>query len=340
MKAYRIALMIASTLSLIGNSTRSNAADFYAASGQGAAGELYLIDPTSGATITDVGPLKDSSALNYGMTGMAFDPVSGVLYGSSANQPASTAGRLVTIDPATGLVTPIGSFNLAAGGTMTDLAFDPTTDTLYGISSNGGANLYTINTATGQPTLVGSSGLSFTNGGGLAIDSTGVIYGTPLSPTDTFGTYDKTTGAYTNIANPTLPNGRGFDALSFDGSTLYGTEAGTASHLVTIDTTTGAVTDLGATAAQFMDALAVRPAAALQGDYNHNGTVEAGDYVVWRRGGSPNPNSPADYDTWRANFGNSAGSGASLSSTSVPEPTTATLLGMMIGSVFCTRRRS
>src|SRR5262245_30399917 len=44
------------------------------------------------------------------------------------------------------------------------------------------------------------------------------------------------------------------------------------------------------------------------GDYNNNGTVDAGDYVLWRKGGplqnDPTPGVQAgDYDVWRANFG-------------------------------------
>jgi hypothetical protein len=42
-------------------------------------------------------------------------------------------------------------------------------------------------------------------------------------------------------------------------------------------------------------------AAYLPGDFNHDATVDAGDYIVWRKiGGSSN-----DYNTWRANFGRS-----------------------------------
>jgi hypothetical protein len=66
---------------------------------------------------------------------------------------------------------------------------------------------------------------------------------------------------------------------------------------VTIDATTGAVTDIGATTATKLDGLAFKPSVSLQGDYNHDGKVTAADYVVWKNGGSPNPNSPADYAT-------------------------------------------
>ncbi len=65
-------------------------------------------------------------------------------------------------------------------------------------------------------------------------------------------------------------------------------------------------------------------AAADLGDFNFDGTVDAADYIVWRKGLSPSPNSQADYDLWRTNFGRSAGGGGlagiSPSQSSVPEP--------------------
>jgi hypothetical protein len=61
----------------------------------------------------------------------------------------------------------------------------------------------------------------------------------------------------------------------------------------------------------------------LPGDYNHDGTVDAADYVAWRKGIPPS--SPAaHYDQWRMNFGRSNFSGAGGTSiepdTQVPEP--------------------
>ena len=61
--------------------------------------------------------------------------------------------------------------------------------------------------------------------------------------------------------------------------------------------------------------------AHLPGDFNHDGTIDAADYVVWRR----NPGgiyTPDDYTDWRANFGQpGTGSGAIGSdSAAVPEP--------------------
>jgi concanavalin A-like lectin/glucanase superfamily protein len=77
------------------------------------------------------------------------------------------------------------------------------------------------------------------------------------------------------------------------------------------------------------------------GDYNNNGVVDAGDYVVWRKGGTlahdPNPGNPAaQYSLWRANFGK-PNSGAGLSGGAVPEPTSAVLVVLACLSVVCGR---
>jgi hypothetical protein len=57
------------------------------------------------------------------------------------------------------------------------------------------------------------------------------------------------------------------------------------------------------------------------GDFNGNGTVDAADYVVWRK---TDP-TPERYNLWRTNFGRTAG-GAALSGAAVPEPTSWLLL--------------
>jgi len=66
---------------------------------------------------------------------------------------------------------------------------------------------------------------------------------------------------------------------------------------------------------------------AIPGDYNGNGTVDAADYVLWRKGGplqnevdTPGTVNAADYTAWRARFGNTSGSGSGLQNAAVPEP--------------------
>ncbi len=75
---------------------------------------------------------------------------------------------------------------------------------------------------------------------------------------------------------------------------------------------------------------------ALSGDYNNNGIVDAADYVVWRKTGI---NGQQGYDTWRANFGQIAGSGSgAVANAAVPEPATFAMLIMALAE-WCVRRR-
>jgi hypothetical protein len=81
--------------------------------------------------------------------------------------------------------------------------------------------------------------------------------------------------------------------------------------------------------------------ATLPGDFNNDNKVDAADYVVWRKNPSGFP--PNAYDTWRASFGNPVGSGASVESSAVPEPTVGAcvLLGAaLLASIRGVNRRS
>ncbi|MEX2307131.1 MAG: lamin tail domain-containing protein [Pirellulales bacterium] len=76
--------------------------------------------------------------------------------------------------------------------------------------------------------------------------------------------------------------------------------------------------------------------AALVGDYNGDGKVDAADYVVWRK----NPGAfggAQGYTDWRANFGAMAGSGSGSGAGAVPEPGSIVLL--LIGLVALRQAR-
>src|ERR1043165_297392 len=116
----------------------------YGSRAGGFPGELYRLDPATGGVIQDIGPLNDSSGGNYPITALAFRPATGVLYGAIGG--SSAAATLVSIDPTTALVTPIGDFNI--GQNITDMAFS-TTDVLYGVGSLN-PNIFQINITTGE----------------------------------------------------------------------------------------------------------------------------------------------------------------------------------------------
>jgi hypothetical protein len=104
----------------------------------------------------------------------------------------------------------------------------------------------------------------------------------------------------------------------------------TGANFSTYFTTTGTVGEDNYTLTSLL------AAAGVAGDYNDNGIVDAADYVLWRNGGpleneveDPGTPSAADYNAWRARFGNGSGGGAALSaSAAVPEP--ATLVCLLI----------
>ena len=90
--------------------------------------------------------------------------------------------------------------------------------------------------------------------------------------------------------------------------------------------------------------------AGVPGDYNDDGTVDAADYVVWRKYENTNtelPNDPVggtvdidQFNTWRGNFGMSEGGGAGNWTAAVPEPGAALLaVFAMCGLLAAASRR-
>jgi autotransporter-associated beta strand protein len=65
---------------------------------------------------------------------------------------------------------------------------------------------------------------------------------------------------------------------------------------------------IGSTAADFV----TYGSGALAADYNHNGVVDAGDYVLWRKDPANNGGA-GGYDAWRQSFGNTGGGGTGVS---------------------------
>jgi hypothetical protein len=75
--------------------------------------------------------------------------------------------------------------------------------------------------------------------------------------------------------------------------------------------------------------LAVARLSVCAGDFNGDGAVNAADYVVWRKG-LGTTYAPTDFNSWRAHFGQTAGTGSgAISRIAVPEP--ALLLIAIVG---------
>ena len=86
----------------------------------------------------------------------------------------------------------------------------------------------------------------------------------------------------------------------------------------------------------FKDFAVVVDGPGQDGDFDDDGDVDGNDFLVWQRGGSPNPLSSGDLSLWRTNYG----AGASGVISAVPEPATVVLLFVCVISATSSRQRS
>jgi len=232
----------------------------------GSGGTLYTVDQATGASgaptvaLSYVGfPALSTPTLNA----MDADPDTGVLYvGVNDGTPTSGPNYLATLDPATGIVTYLGtSINGLAA-----LAWQPTpcVVTLYGVAldgtppSQGGikkSTLYRIDASDGSPQVVGPIGFNRVG----AIDFhpvNGVLYAVGDRPSD--GTtvlikINPISGMGTEVGplGATLAGGGHFD-LSFRGADdelflAAFSPSGSGVFLFTVDVDTGQATQIGFT---------------------------------------------------------------------------------------------
>ena len=132
----------------------------------------------------------------------------------------------------------------------------------------------------------------------------------------------------TSVALPAVsrPNE---DTLAFSGGTQ---SSGAQQYQFRVD-----VSDIPGRGGTFT--LRQQPIAA-SGDYNHNGVVDAADYVVWRKGLGTGF-TQNDYNVWRSHFSQTASSGSGASApASVPEPPTFVLVGLAVAGIGFRGRNS
>jgi WD40 repeat protein len=206
----------------------------YAADGQGGiAGNLYIINPATGGVVRTIGPI------GFAVTGLAFHPTTGVLYGTTGAENDPPA--LITINTTTGAGTLVGNNTC---GPIADITFR-NDGTLFGWTECND-RLVTVNTATGIETEIGTG--TGSAGSGIAFSPGGTLYFTGNNSNGALRTVDPVTGVTTVVVTMTGgPPPNRVNALAFGpGGTLYGSvKQSPGDTLVTINTTTGVVTTVG-----------------------------------------------------------------------------------------------
>jgi hypothetical protein len=249
-RTLSVAVVILCTLLL----PPADAAVLYAADGAtGHPSSLHVLNPANGAVLSVVGPI------GFAVTGLAVHPITGDLYGSTANLDENAAGSLIRIDKTTGQGTLIGPYGLR--GTLTDLTF--TSDgTLYGWAQPDRA-LFTVNLTTGRATRVGSFTVGFgTFGSGIAAAANALLLagGGGQGP---FFRVDRTTGVAVSTGSLDWEQNGPIAALAFGPGGLYALGISPflndlRTWLLKIDPATGHVTVLGPSLL-FGDAIAFDP---------------------------------------------------------------------------------
>ena len=185
--------------------------------------EVMRLDPTTAAVMSTLGVGLTGTfgegdlAFNSGGTGYVAAtgfPNTGGFYSFDITGPSSHTIK----SPG-----PVAS-NIGFDG----IAFDAS-DVLYGLQQGGG-NLYTLNPATGAPTLVGPTGITGLFGlGGLTFGSDGTLYGVlATSTTSNLYSFNPATGAGTLIGavtNGLDPNGSPKGVGKLDGIAFLGATA-------------------------------------------------------------------------------------------------------------------
>jgi hypothetical protein len=154
----------------------------------------------------------------------------------------NTSSALVTVDTASGVLATVGSMLKESGHTWTGLTYDVTTSTMYASSSNISiSTLYTVNTNTGETTVVGST----TTAPAIveiSVNNDGDMYAHDIV-NDAIYIIDKSTAAAT-LVGPTGFNANLAQGMDFDPNTgilylaAYNASTGSA-ELRTADLSTG-----------------------------------------------------------------------------------------------------
>ena len=284
------------------------------------------------------------------LAGAATTTFSGLLSGSSLLTLNKTAGSLN-----------LTNSNLNTGGILVNGGTLSVNNTDLSQSGTGTSGSVTVATGTGiAGTLAGTGSIA----GAVTINSGGTLApGNSIGTLTAKGGLTLNTGSILNIELDTVlgvdvsdkVDVTSFNGLTINGGTvnltnLGGMTSGSYPILAYSGTLLGSMSNLafGTQPAgftyQFVDtgsSINVQVIApGVPGDYNGDGSVNAADYVIWRKDPASH-GGPGGYDIWRQNFNNPPGSGSgsdTLGGGAVPEPSTLVLL-LLSMTAFATRRR-
>jgi hypothetical protein len=204
---------------------------------------IYDINTATGAATN-----PRSTGLTSGLTGITYDPGSGIVYGLTALN-GDTPNALVTIDPVTGATVVVGS-TPAADIVEGDIALNPVNGRLYGADDI----LFQIDPLTGALMGIGLFNPTFdlTDFSALAFDRFGTLYiiDSVRGANAILSIVDPATAMLVSSVTMNVSLGS-TAALAFDpiSGTAYLVDGGTSrpgtNMLYTLDTGTGVATAIG-----------------------------------------------------------------------------------------------
>ena len=144
--------------------------------------ELYEIDPTDGSIIV-VGTTQDLVPVDIGLPSLAVHPITGIMYagGGGPNSASDNNNKpnLYIVDKTSGYLTlqgPTGEGNLVGLDFSLDGTLFAAVNPPGGAGGGEGAtHLGTVNTATGDTTIIGPFGVDRLNT--IAFDLRGILFG-------------------------------------------------------------------------------------------------------------------------------------------------------------------
>jgi T5SS/PEP-CTERM-associated repeat protein len=308
--------------------------------------------------------------------GMTFDPFASTIFGTARTISGTQKLKITGLEG----LGPTGGFTL----TVTNGGVHEVSDAIV-INANGALRLHNGGTVIADRILHTDGGTFEFTGGTLHVNTfygNLVNAGGTLSPGNSVGTttVDYSYLQYAGKLQIEIASAASYDKLVVGGTDLafggtlevsllnaYSPIAGDFFNIIdwTVAITSGTFAALNLpalsgglawnTSQLYTTGVLSVTSAAVPGDYNNNGAVDAADYLLWRKGGPlanevdvPGTVNGADYTAWRARFGNS-GSGAGLADagfgtadiqgTVVPEPATFALLAMALTATFLSLRR-